>query len=332
MVAKHDIKSRKDNQEKLIRGKISIGVPTRQRPEMLEQCLRSLTVQAVPDGMELVIVVVENDPEPSSRGVVDAVEKQSTIPIEYHIERRIGLASVRNTVLDAAIANGSDYLAFIDDDELAYPEWVSRLHAAVVEHGAMMAGGAVNRIFECTAVPAWAAQYYRPTQSEHGGWPKVIPGALPTATHNLFFDLSPARERGIRFDVRFNLTSGEDTQFISDLAQATNGKSIYVNDAIVCEVIPASRMTRKYIFKRNVLAASHEVRIQRGQRPGFGFVVQKLFSGMGLMVLGGFFFALTYFVNGAISAIWMLLMSRGIGILSGLLGYQPRLYAQVTGN
>ncbi len=328
MMMKSDVKSR---QEKPAGIRISIGVATRRRPAMLEHCLRSLAAQAVPDGTELVIIVVENDREKYSNDVVATVERQSPIPIEYHLEQNIGISNARNAVLDAAIANGSDYLAFIDDDELAYPEWIDRLFTAMRNHGAMIAGGPVLRTLECNEPPAWAARYFPAIQSRHGGWPNVISGALPTGTGNLLFDLSPVRESGIRFDKKFNLIGAEDLAFIEAFSAAVDRKSVYVNDALVCEVIPASRLTRSYIFKRTVMDESHIVRLRKGQSYGFVIAVTMAFSGIFYIAAGGFLYALTCFINSTMSMVCLNKVAHGVGILSGLTGYHVLTYKRVNG-
>ena len=325
-----DVKSRQDRPDG---GRISIGVATRRRPAMLEQCLRSLAAQAVPDGTELAIVVIENDCEEYSRDVVAAVERQSPIPIEYHLERNIGISNARNAVLDAAIANGSDYLAFIDDDELAYPEWISRLFAAMREHGAMIAGGPVLRTFQCEKVPEWAARYFPPILSRQGGWPNIIPGSLPGGSGNMLFDLAPVRENGIDFDIRFNLCGAEDLAFIEAYMDKCDGgsRSVHVNDALVCEVIPESRLKPSYIFMSKIRIMSHMARIEKGPRPGFGFIANKAFSGLSHIAAGGLLFVLTYFVNRTWSMIFLMKVAAGIGMLYGLAGYHPSTYSKVTG-
>ena len=312
--------------------KISIGVPTRQRPEMLEQCLRTLTVQAVPDGAELVIVVVENDREPSCGGVIAAVEQQSTIPIEYHVERCIGLASARNALLDAALTNGSDYLAFIDDDELAYPEWISRLYVAVVEHGAVMASGPVGRTFECKDPPAWATQYFGLIGWSVGGWPNVMPDVLPQGTGNMIVDLVAVRETNIEFDTNYDLTGGEDTLFISGLAQACNGKAVYVNDAFVCEVVPKSRIKRSYIFVQTVRIEGNKALMFKERYGGFRSFLGMTYSGVANIVLGGLFCVLTCFISQSFSTRFLMKVAKGIGILAGLIGYRIEMYKKVTGH
>ena len=313
-------------------GRICIGVATRRRPAMLEQCLRSLAAQAVPAGTELVIVVVENDREEFSKGIVGTVERQSSIPIEYHLERNIGISNARNTVLDAAIANGSDYLAFIDDDELAYPQWIRRLFTAMTEHDAMIAGGPVNRIFQCKEPPVWATRYFRPKQSRQGGWPNVMPGVLPMGTNNLLFDLSPVRQGGVRFDQKFNLIGTGDLAFIDAFSKAVDGKSVYVNDALVCEVIPESRLKLSYIFMDAMSSRTHAVRMQKQSAPGIRFVMGCVFKGISNVVLGGLIGASTYFFSKYIGTIFLIRMAKGIGTLLGLAGYHPLKYKKVTGN
>ncbi|KAB8319054.1 glycosyltransferase [Tolypothrix campylonemoides VB511288] len=98
-------------------GSISVIVCTRNRPEQLAQCLRSLQALCQPPKQ---IIVVDNAPaDDSTRQVV------AQIPgIEYVLEPRPGLSVARNTGIRHSIG---DIIAFTDDDVLVHPDWITRL-------------------------------------------------------------------------------------------------------------------------------------------------------------------------------------------------------------
>ena len=110
--------------------RVVIGVPTYRRPLMLQQALSSLGRLDMPthgEGVptDLSIVVVDNDPDRSARGVVLAWSNGSPIPVRYATSIRRGVASVRNALIEQALAVQADFCAWFDDDEMVRPNWLS---------------------------------------------------------------------------------------------------------------------------------------------------------------------------------------------------------------
>ena len=97
---------------------MTVVICTRDRPLGLSATLASLQQQTDPDFQ---VLVVENGSSPESGRIV---EKLGHPRCEYVVEPRPGLSRARNRALDAVRA---DLVAWIDDDEVADPDWVHRL-------------------------------------------------------------------------------------------------------------------------------------------------------------------------------------------------------------
>ncbi|MFJ7962952.1 glycosyltransferase [Streptomyces sp. NPDC096324] len=98
---------------------ISVIVATRDRPEMLRRCLRSLLRSTYP---EFEVIVVDNAP---ADGATEALIREDFAGrIRYVREPVAGLARAHNTGL--ARARGS-VVAFTDDDTLVDPGWLPAL-------------------------------------------------------------------------------------------------------------------------------------------------------------------------------------------------------------
>jgi glycosyltransferase involved in cell wall biosynthesis len=110
----------------------------------LEACVESLGVQAL-EPLE-VIVVVDHNPQLLERARA-AFPNARVIPNE----RPRGLAGARNSGIDVA---AGDFVAFIDDDARAEPEWLSGLEQCFEEASAVGAGGALIPNWE-GARPDW---------------------------------------------------------------------------------------------------------------------------------------------------------------------------------
>ena len=97
----------------------TVVICTHERPEELSRALLSLGNQSDRD---FSLVVVDNAPISSeTREVVSQIE---LVNCEYVIEPKKGLSRARNTALSHV---KTDYVAWMDDDEIADPDWVRAL-------------------------------------------------------------------------------------------------------------------------------------------------------------------------------------------------------------
>lgn len=110
----------------------TIVICTRDRPDDLERCLRSLKYQTYQP--EEVIVVDNASSDLRTRDVALAAG------VTYVREDRPGLDVARNT---GALAANSDIVAYADDDEILHVRWLERLVAAFDEPGLMAVTGLV---------------------------------------------------------------------------------------------------------------------------------------------------------------------------------------------
>lgn len=106
---------------------ITVVICTRERPGALARCLDSLLAQQYP-GFR--ILVVDNAPETGATAeVVHSAARRG--PVEYLVEPKAGLSFARNAAVKAA---PGQILAWIDDDEVADPNWLAEVARALAEH------------------------------------------------------------------------------------------------------------------------------------------------------------------------------------------------------
>ena len=107
--------------------KITIVVCTRERPGALARCLDSLIAQRYPDFR---VLVVDNAPATDTTAeVVRSAARRG--PVDYLLERRAGLSFARNAAVAAA---PGEILAWIDDDEVADPDWLAEVARGLADH------------------------------------------------------------------------------------------------------------------------------------------------------------------------------------------------------
>ena len=96
--------------------KVSIIVPTYNRPKMLDRALRSIQAQVMQD-YEIIVI---ND---AGEDVSEIINKYDKTKYFVHSENK-GLTASRNTGLDHAIGK---YITFLDDDDVIFPVHFSTL-------------------------------------------------------------------------------------------------------------------------------------------------------------------------------------------------------------
>ena len=104
--------------------KLSVLVPTYQRPTDLRRCLAALANQTRrPDQ----VVVVVRDSDPASRAVAEeAAGGPNGLPLEVATVHTAGMISALNAGLPALTG---DVLCFTDDDAEPLPDWLERIEA-----------------------------------------------------------------------------------------------------------------------------------------------------------------------------------------------------------
>jgi glycosyltransferase involved in cell wall biosynthesis len=101
---------------------LSVIVPTRDRPEQVRACVRSILACEYPaDRLE--VLVVDNVPRDGlTRAAVTTLAKSG--PVRYLVEEKPGSASARNRALPEA---RGEFLVFTDDDAIVDRHWLAEI-------------------------------------------------------------------------------------------------------------------------------------------------------------------------------------------------------------
>jgi succinoglycan biosynthesis protein ExoM len=215
--------------------KVVVALCTSQRPRMLQSCLDSLVRQQLPADVSLAIAVVENHPTASCRQMIDHYAAAAGAPrIVYAHEPRLGIPIARNRSVDLALAAGADWIAFIDDDEVAEADWIAALvGAAKALPTADVWQGVVERVCIGADQPYWLNR--RRDRGPQGTRLDVA------ATNNSMIRAGLVRA-GLRFDEDMRFTGGSDRKFFLQ-ARAEGATIHHVGEAVVRETWPTERCT-----------------------------------------------------------------------------------------
>lgn len=223
---------------------IVIAVCTAQRPRMLESCLQSLVVQQPSAGWSHTFLVVENDPEPKSRAVVESVAQASGKDIHYAQQPVRGIPFVRNKAVEEILKLDAGWIIFLDDDEQAAPGWLAALTDAADYYDGQVFHGAVEFTFPETGAE-WAKLTMQSKVRQTGERQKTA------YTNNVLFSTELVRESGLnmRFDEGMMSNGGDDEEFFSQ-AFARGCRIYHVAEAIVTEEVPPARCSYWRIMQR----------------------------------------------------------------------------------
>lgn len=184
---------------------LTIAIVTKNRPELLSQCLESLVRQIKkPD----VVLVVDNDRDKTAELVCNNFSNR--LKIKYVVEKKMGIPLARNKALQVVETR---YLGFIDDDCMLEPGWVKEGLKGIVKHRSAFVVGRTKLVNKDSLIARAQFFHYQRwflTKLDRTS-KKISPQNLDTK--NVIFDMKALKQPGLRFDQRYSLTTiggGED--------------------------------------------------------------------------------------------------------------------------
>jgi succinoglycan biosynthesis protein ExoM len=220
--------------------RIDVGICAFRRPAILET-LDSVAAQRLPAGAQLRVIVAENDDRPALRERIKRRGRALGLDLLYIHAPARNISVARNACL--AAAEGA-LLLFIDDDELAEPDWIGRLVKTWRMSRAGVVFGPAFAVYPPTA-PGWMRH-----NDFHSNRPAANRGVVETGfSSNVLLDRGDTRVRDARFDLAFGRTGGEDVDFFFRLHRAGVQMAI-APDAVVREPVSPSRMSFGWVLRR----------------------------------------------------------------------------------
>jgi succinoglycan biosynthesis protein ExoM len=232
-----------------------LTVTTRRRVGSLTKLLQALAGE-YGEHENIGLVVLDNDPLGSAKSVVDAIRPAFRGSVIYEVESRQGYASARNAAVVAS--HDAQFVAFIDDDEIPEPGWLTELHRARERYGADVVAGAV-----VTDFPPETPEWLRTSPVMSSEQPRLATGSEMRwcATSSVLVSRRVFDSIAGGFDSRFDLTGGEDTHFFCR-AHAAGFRIVWTNEARVRELIPIKRTHARWILRRAARTGNNKALIE----------------------------------------------------------------------
>jgi len=224
--------------------KIAIAMGTYKRPKMLREAILSLKELKVSDSFSVKFILADNDTELSAKPLFDELSKELPFDSEYTAVSDSGVVPVRNRLIKICLDKELDYLAFIDDDEIADPQWLITLHEAIHEYKADAVAGLVKY-----QLPEDCEDWIK--ERDFYGLKYFKTGAKPfsASTNNVIISLAFIEKHNLHFDYRLNECGSSDTHFFTQLKR-NGGKLVWTNEAVTYETVTDSRASEEWILQR----------------------------------------------------------------------------------
>ncbi|MFA4949242.1 glycosyltransferase family 2 protein [Brevundimonas sp.] len=299
-------------------GDIAVIIPTLRRPDGLRDALRSVFAQQSVGDRVGEVVVVDNDPTGSARDLVESLQAETPWPLTYVHAPVPGVATARNAGLAATQAA---LIAFLDDDEVASPGWLTALLEGQTQTGADVVFGPITG--RAPSAEPWLQPYLERFFGRHGpATTQVID--QPWGCGNSLMVRATALPGPAPFNTSSDQAGGEDDALFAALS-ARGGRFGWAAEAWVEEFAPPHRATLRYALARA---------FAYGQGPSQTAAAAKDWAGVARWMLIG---AAQAGVWGAGSVALAIVRSprragmydrtaRGVGKLFWMKGFEPHFY------
>jgi succinoglycan biosynthesis protein ExoM len=249
---------------------LSVCIATYRRTEKLRLLLEDLARQTVvPDE----VVIADNDTAGSARETVEAFRTAGCpFKLVYGIQPERSISSTRNQTVHQS---SGDWLAFVDDDERAPPDWLERLLSAVKSYGAQGVLGPVEPEVPDSA-PAWIKR------GKFYDWPHLPTGAVVPGSHlrfgNVLLAGAPLRALPGPFDPAYGVSTGEDGDMLMRLIER-GAKVIWCDEAPVFEPVEPKRLAMRWLLQRAFSGGQYFGRLVVTGRLGHQTTARKCIEG-----------------------------------------------------
>lgn len=280
------------------------------RNTTFNECLLSLQALTNINGYKIDILVVENNEyhDDQVKKIISSYNNSEKC-VKHLLEPMRGIPHARNAALNFAKDKGYNYLAFIDDDAFASPDWIKTL--VKVNENAHVAAGPQLAIF-----PEGTSSFYRNAVIYHER--KVTDRAAIrwAATNNILIDIYFIKENKLSFNPEL-INGGEDKELFLRVNKL-GGKLVWSESAVVSEHIAQSRLSAAWAMRRTFRIGATGFMIESAIRTPFENYITCIVKGSLYLAKGLLF--LPYHALSPKSSLLNSLcdLSHGVGFFYGL--------------
>lgn len=302
---------------------VSVVIPTFQRSLGLSNAIKSLCTQRI--AADLVqIIVVDNNPTPQERRLIESLSSLFKNPITYVHVSDAGLSNARNAAMAVVETR---FVAFLDDDMLASPEWLAELLATSRKYDAGIVFGQTVAIMpnpDDVRNPYMQPLFSRLLDKNDEGLVETTLGA-----GGCLLDLDHCNMPSPPFDIDLNKRGGED-DILFDYLRLHGTRVAWTPTATCQEIVPERRTQASYIRSRNFGFGQGPTRIHASRGlSGVPGILYFMMTGSIQTVVYGLAYALTASLRKPASVKYLALASRGLGKIFWGERFSLELYGKI---
>jgi len=247
--------------------KVAICVCTHNRAEVLKRLLlnlREIDLNSYnPESVEL--IVIDNNPNSATRDICEQTGKSLPIRVHYTTEPTPGITYARNRAVAVALERGAEMVAFIDDDDVPHPDWLTQLLDRQQATGADLVFG--SWILD-EQMPDWARDsgiFRSPTKTKQDkkGGRYGLPDCASTCNLLVGRDiLLRVGETGPVFSHAFCNSGGEDKDFFIR-AHHLGARLASAEKSFIHRIHGPSRYTARGLIRRGFKNGCSQVNMAR---------------------------------------------------------------------
>src|SRR5690625_1295604 len=284
---------------------ISILVATFRRADELRLLLQSLERATQMVAEKCKVIVVDNDPAGAARSI--CLEEWQVEP-EYLHQPIPGIAATRNAGIAAAA--GSEFVVFVDDDEIVHNMWLHELLRVQRATGADMVAGPVHAVLPPTTTKRLheSGVFERETRTD-----QAVIGEAGTGNLLARYSLFSSRPNEQWFQEEFSFSGGSDAE-LTRRFHGDGASLVWAANAHIWEPVPPKRATWLWVSRRYRrigavdFRLSGQVRLKKTWGVATGFL---------RIVSGCTSFALRYLLTFKPDAASVKRLFRGVGFIEG---------------
>lgn len=224
---------------------VTVAICTYNRAKLLGLSLEAVLKQEADFAFD--VLVVDNNSTDNTREVTESFMRSSPL-VSYVLEEKQGLSHARNRALVEAT---SSIVAYLDDDAVARPGWLTAITRAFGEPGVDCAGGKIVLKYPC-AKPDWLDERMESILSAYdkGEQPKDVPEVFGA-------NFAVRREAALKLGgfsdkvgcLAGRSLGGEETDMCRRI-RSSGSRVLYVPDAVVDHLVDPNRLNKDWLVKR----------------------------------------------------------------------------------
>jgi glycosyltransferase involved in cell wall biosynthesis len=230
--------------------RLDLLIPTYNRMDMLLGCLRSVMDARVPEGMEVTVMVIDNN---SNDGTCEAVKSFShpfALRLEYVFVKRQGKAAALN---ESVAASNAEFIGMVDDDELIDRGWFECTAREFSNDPELEYIGGPYYPHWLSEKPAWLPQKYpgvigivnREQESYFSrDFAGMLMGGNVVIRRSTLAKVMPYPEKYSKIGNKASRAGEDEVVYHRLLDLGAKGK--VVPDLIIYHLIPPERLTKSY--------------------------------------------------------------------------------------